>query len=114
MDLPLDMIRNAKEISPSAADLFTTENPTDSKKLIKDEELTWNAESHKNYNLINSIRFCGKAMIDRIVGGEKAMVNQFPWLVLLEYRSTGDEKFKSFECGGSLISDQYVLTGIIS
>lgn len=69
-------------------------------------------ESHKNFNLINNIRYCGKATIDRIVGGEKAVVNQFPWLALLQYRSTDSSRNRmDFQCGGSLISERYVLTG---
>lgn len=68
-------------------------------------------ESHANFNLINN-RFCGKSSpADRIVGGSLAVVNQFPWLVLLEYRSKDDEKKQSFKCGGTLISEKYVLTG---
>lgn len=68
-------------------------------------------ESHENFNLINN-RFCGKSSpADRIVGGNLAVVNQFPWLVLLEYRSKDDEKKQSFKCGGTLITEKYVLTG---
>lgn len=73
----------------------------------------WDVESHENYKLINNVRHCGKASIDRIIGGEKAAVNQFPFLVLLEYQTTGTEKVKSFKCGGSLISERYVLTGTV-
>lgn len=69
-------------------------------------------ESHKNFNLINNFRYCGKALIDRIVGGDKAVVNQFPWSALLQYRSTDPfQNRKNFQCGGSLITERYVLTG---
>lgn len=37
----------------------------------------------------------------RIVGGEEAELNQFPWIALIKYHIDGEEKF---ECGGSLIS----------
>lgn len=60
--------------------------------------------------LINT-QDCGKTVQDRIVGGEIAGVNSFPWLALLQYRSKDDENFVSFRCGGSLINERYVLTG---
>ncbi|KAL0881591.1 hypothetical protein ABMA27_001420 [Loxostege sticticalis] len=39
----------------------------------------------------------------RIVGGEEAGINEFPWMARLTY-------FKRFYCGGMLINDRYVLT----
>lgn len=42
-----------------------------------------------------------------IPGGEEASIDQFPWLVLIEYTKLGDIKTS---CGGSLISGRYVLT----
>ncbi|XP_058839014.1 transmembrane protease serine 9-like [Topomyia yanbarensis] len=47
---------------------------------------------------------CGVSLVtSRIVGGIKADINEFPWMAMLLYRGT-------FYCGGSLISDRYVLT----
>lgn len=63
-----------------------------------------------NKKPINS-KYCGNSLSDRIVGGEKAKVMEFPWLVLLQYRSKDDEEVVSFKCGGSLITERYVLTG---
>ncbi|XP_055371669.1 transmembrane protease serine 9-like [Condylostylus longicornis] len=39
----------------------------------------------------------------RIVGGQDAGVNEFPWMARLSY-------FNRFYCGGTLINDRYVLT----
>ncbi|KAF6213205.1 hypothetical protein GE061_010921 [Apolygus lucorum] len=39
----------------------------------------------------------------RIVGGEPALSNEFPWMVRLSY-------FNRFYCGGMLLNDKYVLT----
>ncbi|XP_055679941.1 venom protease-like [Lutzomyia longipalpis] len=39
----------------------------------------------------------------RIVGGQAAGVNEFPWMARLSY-------FNRFYCGGMLINDRYVLT----
>ena len=39
----------------------------------------------------------------RIVGGQAAGINEFPWMARLSY-------FNRFYCGGTLINDRYVLT----
>lgn len=41
--------------------------------------------------------------MSRIVGGDEAGVDEFPWMAKLIY-------FKRFYCGGMLINDRYVLT----
>ncbi|XP_052748507.1 transmembrane protease serine 9 [Galleria mellonella] len=47
---------------------------------------------------------CGERNeVSRIVGGEEAGTNEFPWIARLTY-------FKRFYCGGMLINDRYVLT----
>ncbi|EAT41823.1 AAEL006568-PB [Aedes aegypti] len=52
---------------------------------------------------------CGTNLADRILGGNKTALNAYPWTALLvtEPRTGGSE---SFGCGGSLISDWFVLT----
>lgn len=40
---------------------------------------------------------------ERVIGGGDSKINEFPWQVALVYK-------KKFFCGGSLISDRYVLT----
>merc|ERR1712055_604457 len=47
---------------------------------------------------------CGQKTVNRIVGGEQAQVNEWPWQAALMLGSNGPF------CGGSLISDRYVLT----
>jgi Trypsin len=47
---------------------------------------------------------CAVYTVDRIFGGEKAKLNEFPWLARL---IRGEEFF----CAGSLISPRYVLSG---
>ncbi|KAJ8718949.1 hypothetical protein PYW07_016505 [Mythimna separata] len=47
---------------------------------------------------------CGERNeVSRIVGGDEAGINEFPWMARLSY-------FKRFYCGGMLINDKYVLT----
>ncbi|XP_069688638.1 phenoloxidase-activating factor 3-like [Periplaneta americana] len=60
---------------------------------------------HRNFNLIN--RNCGVGLTNRIVGGQSALPGEFPWLALLQYNVSGELEFL---CGGSLITDMYVLT----
>ena len=43
-----------------------------------------------------------------IVGGEKAVAGEFPHMALIGVRKQNDEI--SFICGGSLISEKFVLT----
>lgn len=52
---------------------------------------------------------CGVNLADRILGGNKTALNAYPWtaLLVIEPRTGGSE---SFGCGGSLISDRFVLT----
>lgn len=50
------------------------------------------------------IKGCGERNdATRIVGGQAAGINEFPWMARLSY-------FNRFYCGGMLINDRYVLT----
>ena len=42
------------------------------------------------------------------IGGEEAILNEFPWAALLHLRSSKNNK--TSRCGGSLISDRHILT----
>jgi secreted trypsin-like serine protease len=53
---------------------------------------------------------CGLVMTaDKISGGKKADLGQFPWMALLGYRQRGID-YTQFLCGGSIITDSYVMT----
>lgn len=56
--------------------------------------------------LLNSVKDCGKKSNIKLSGGEAAKIGEFPWIVLLKYKTSG----RPFLCGGSLISDRFVLT----
>jgi len=47
---------------------------------------------------------CGQKTVNRIVGGQEAQVNEWPWQAALMLGSNGPF------CGGSLIADRYILT----
>lgn len=56
---------------------------------------------------INDELKCGSADADRIIGGTRAKLGQYPWLARLGYNRTANI---TFECGGSLISKRHILT----
>uniref|UniRef100_A0A2C9GWT4 CLIP domain-containing serine protease n=1 Tax=Anopheles funestus TaxID=62324 RepID=A0A2C9GWT4_ANOFN len=51
---------------------------------------------------------CGMQMTARIVGGQVANIDEFPWTALIEFRK-GDGSF-DFHCGGTLINERYIVT----
>lgn len=55
-------------------------------------------------------RNCGTSVNDRIVNGNETVVFQFPWVALLMYRNIEEDGELIGNCGGSLISDRYVVT----
>ncbi|XP_058462770.1 CLIP domain-containing serine protease B4-like [Malaya genurostris] len=52
---------------------------------------------------------CGVQVSDRIYGGNITNIDSYPWTAILVFRQTGFDP-DLFHCGGSLISDRYVLT----
>lgn len=62
---------------------------------------------HPNYNLLpNDI--CGPISTNsRITNGKKTDIGEFPWMALIAYNSDGGIDFR---CGGTLISEWFVLT----
>ncbi|XP_069943924.1 uncharacterized protein [Cherax quadricarinatus] len=48
---------------------------------------------------------CGLRLTSKIVGGQPAEIEQFPWMAAFKLKSTG-----FIFCGGSIVSDLYVLT----
>lgn len=63
----------------------------------------------KNYptglEILNELS-CGRTPGDRVAGGNETALGELPWMALLRFDAPGDE----FKCGGSLISNRYVLT----
>lgn len=58
---------------------------------------------------------CGKsgATLDshRIVGGQVSQPGQWPWMALVLSTFTGDDGLnRTFQCGGSIINEEWVLT----
>ncbi|XP_050590762.1 uncharacterized protein LOC126922324 [Bombus affinis] len=63
--------------------------------------------NHPNLPLLDH-NLCGPISQEKIFGGNKTRIFDFPWMVLLAY-NTG-KQIPEFKCGGSLINKRYVLT----
>jgi len=73
------------------------------------DEVTTRSTIYKdlNSNLLPGANECGLSTENRIVGGEVTEIDEFPWMVLIEYQKPNG---RGFYCGGVLISKRYVLT----
>lgn len=66
--------------------------------------------NHPARKLLADDASCGISNpIGRIVGGQDALMGQYPWLVNLGYQQQG-KPGTLFKCGGTLIGSRYVLT----
>lgn len=66
------------------------------------------ASRDQTTSLLPKAPFCGVSMDDRIYGGQKTALDEFPWTGLLKYRKSGGRT--EFRCGASLINSRYVVT----
>ncbi|RVE47480.1 hypothetical protein evm_007891 [Chilo suppressalis] len=65
-----------------------------------------NVQNHPNLRLL-PIKTCGVFDSDKLFGGTRTQLYEMPWMVLLAYESPRGRKLS---CGGTLISEWYVLT----
>ncbi|XP_023718273.1 CLIP domain-containing serine protease 2 isoform X1 [Cryptotermes secundus] len=73
----------------------------------QEQRLASSWESHRNARLVPA-KECGIDNSQRIWGGNRTDLEQYPWTALFEYQSpTG---IKKFLCGGALITKRYVVT----
>ncbi|CAF4799331.1 unnamed protein product [Pieris macdunnoughi] len=80
--------------------LNTRPNPT---SPVKELESRF-AKSNKENLLPDK---CGSILGNRIFGGRTAKLYEFPWMVLIAYKTrTGPQ----FQCGGTIINSKYILT----
>jgi len=70
---------------------------------------TGNPEQHPNRGIVQRGNSCGLNFAERIIGGTEVPLGQFPWVAMLGYNKRSGDAI-TYECGGSLISLQYVLT----
>lgn len=78
----------------------------DGRDLQRSSKETYSGKFPKDCGFINGIENMDES---RIIGGETARRNAWPWFALLmvQRKNFGS---KSLECGGTLISDKFVLT----
>ncbi|XP_030370459.1 serine protease grass [Scaptodrosophila lebanonensis] len=50
---------------------------------------------------------CGKVLNTLVANGKEVRISSRPWMALLKYKQNGGDRFL---CGGTLISDRYILT----
>lgn len=80
---------------------------TDKVEFRKLEPL--NQDLLNKYHLSSSKKDCSARYYVPIgANGTKAQITQYPWTALLEYRKNGTTS--GCHCGGTLISERYVLT----
>ncbi|KAJ8933243.1 hypothetical protein NQ314_014139, partial [Rhamnusium bicolor] len=90
---PINIIDENKQTTASPQ--ISTENPPPP-----------DVTSHNNFGLLP--KNCGYLPLDdKIINGENAMLNEFPWMALLSYSTTRGPQFR---CGGSVINDRWILT----
>merc|ERR1712136_601637 len=112
---------NAPIGDDSSIPLKVSENIEDFKittELIKEATGDLSEDLHKKRHLVNN-KTCGRPsnFHGKIVGGDDATIEEFPWLALLAVLtkgSNGKMELKNtnppYQCGGSLIADEWVLT----
>lgn len=84
------------------APITTTQKPIGSIEIQIPNKTNFNTlRQHARYDLINKAN-CGLGASNRILHGEKAKIEDFPWMASLGYRNALKEI--SWDCGGSLIS----------
>lgn len=89
-------------VPPTNAPITTTQKPKGSIEPQIPTKTNFNSlRQHLRYDLVNRAN-CGSGSINRILHGEKAKIEDFPWMALLGYKNVFKEV--SWECGGSLIS----------
>lgn len=74
----------------------------------KTQQLTVCCPIETKSNLLPIAPYCGISVSDKIFGGTKTGLNEFPWTALLGYKN--GNKPVDFQCGGSLINNRYVVT----
>ncbi|KXJ84501.1 CLIP domain-containing serine protease B4 [Aedes albopictus] len=72
-------------------------------------ELLWGAKPEETNYTLPEPGTCGVNLADRILGGTNTAINAYPWAALLIAKPIFGSRIM-YACGGSLISDRFVLT----
>ncbi|XP_011874753.1 PREDICTED: uncharacterized protein LOC105565840 [Vollenhovia emeryi] len=82
----------------------TTTTTTEGPEIIPSPP---DVSNHPNLRLLEHV-ICGPIVQQKVVGGNKTGVFQYPWMALIAY-DTGRPN-PEFRCGGTVISSRYILT----
>ncbi|KAF2898727.1 hypothetical protein ILUMI_07448 [Ignelater luminosus] len=88
-------------------------NPPDNKKTSQQEKKELETVILQTFKTkaLPDRTVCGLEKDDnRIWGGTQTELDEFPWMVALEYKRKPDNELAGVRCGGSLINNRYVLT----
>lgn len=70
---------------------------------------TTSVQNHRNINLLPAKNDCGKnTLVDKLFGGKRTSIYEFPWVALLRYKKRGQRV--NTLCAGVLINEKYILT----
>lgn len=86
----------------------TTVETTVNQLMNRDSENSEDITQHQNVKLL-PFDICGTSTAEKISNGNKTGLFEFPWMAMLQYKSDKGLGLR-FLCGGSLISERYVLT----
>lgn len=65
-------------------------------------------------NVLSDYATCGIVKEQtRIWGGGIAEIGEFPWIAAIEFKNRYDDSSAGVRCSGSLINDEFVLTGAV-
>ncbi|XP_067616859.1 serine protease easter isoform X1 [Eurosta solidaginis] len=86
----------------------TTVRPTPSPQTSKKILILDKASKFTAHEKLPRPGECGQMTSSRIYGGNKTKIDEYPWMVLIEYKKPFN--LSGHHCGGSLISSRYVVT----
>ncbi|XP_070152531.1 ovochymase [Polyergus mexicanus] len=97
-------------LRPTLSTIITLSLPTTTKRTMEQEidvSSPPDVTNHPNLRLLD-LQKCGPVIQQKVYGGNKTGVFDFPWMALIAY-DTGKPN-PEFRCGGTVISDRFILT----
>ncbi|CAK9822833.1 CLIP domain-containing serine protease HP8 [Anthophora retusa] len=98
------------DIPPRGDQVYPSDNTGTNQNFGQQNTETNTDDANLQYDLSNNPLLptnCGKDLSQRIFGGERTDLDEFPWMALLEYSKPNG---RTTACGGVLISRRYVVT----
>ncbi|XP_014477561.1 PREDICTED: uncharacterized protein LOC106745987 [Dinoponera quadriceps] len=96
----------SQSATSTEAAIPTPETTTETLVQTEDVSPPPDVTNHANLRLLDH-QTCGPMPMDRVIGGNKTRIFEYPWMALIAY-DTG--RGTEFRCGGTIISQRYILT----